>query len=276
MMSWRERFLRTCHQRPKTVLAGAALTLGLATYLYRSWGRDRVITRKQTTTFSKKANAKEGHGDTSLSTKVLSTGAELLQNFSPINQIHQHYDGIHFYSGEMERQVDSHHFCSHLDDDFHQCVIYDGNGPKSKLIGVEYIISEKLFDSLPEEEKVYWHSHLYEVKSGLLVAPRIPTLAEIPLMQKLVNTYGKTIHTWQIDKHSLPMGPPSLMMSFTADSQVNPVLLAKRDKELGVNTEKKREKREKSIEYPDHPNPKADQWTQGVVVNFQPVVSKKK
>lgn len=29
----------------------------------------------------------------------------------------------------------------------------------ARLIGIEYIITERLFRELPEEEKKYWHSH---------------------------------------------------------------------------------------------------------------------
>jgi hypothetical protein len=39
---------------------------------------------------------------------------------------------------------------------------------------VEYIISRELFQSLPEEEKRFWHSHAYEVTSGMLYSPRLP------------------------------------------------------------------------------------------------------
>jgi hypothetical protein len=31
------------------------------------------------------------------------------------------------------------------------------------LIGVEYMIRSSLWETLPEEEKKYWHSHRYEV-----------------------------------------------------------------------------------------------------------------
>lgn len=30
--------------------------------------------------------------------------------------------------------------------------------------GVEYIISRRLYEGLPDEEKRYWHSHVYEVR----------------------------------------------------------------------------------------------------------------
>lgn len=42
---------------------------------------------------------------------------------------------------------------------------------------------------------------------GLLVVPELPEAMERLEMQNLVGTYGKTIHTWQIDRgDSLPLG----------------------------------------------------------------------
>ena len=54
-----------------------------------------------------------------------------------------------------------------------------------------------------------------EVQSGLLLcvqAPRVPVQAEDLEMQKLINTYGKTFHTWQVDRGDvLPFGKPALV-----------------------------------------------------------------
>jgi hypothetical protein len=126
----------------------------------------------------------------------------------------------------------------------HQAIIYDGNGDDAKIMGVEYIISEKLFKSLDEEEKKLWHSHHYEVKSGTLIAPGIPDVAEHELMEKLVSTYGKTIHTWHTDQErTLPVGSPMIMMGFTKDGQLDPALLSERDKRFNVNSKELKEKR---------------------------------
>src|SRR5690606_40131682 len=85
-------------------------------------------------------------------------------------------------------------------------------------MGIEYIVTERLFKQLPEEEKKLWHSHHHEVKSGTLIAPGIPDDVEHVLMEKLVSTYGKTIHTWHTDRElELPIGPPLLMMGFTKE-----------------------------------------------------------
>ena len=45
-------------------------------------------------------------------------------------------------------------------EDVRQCVIYDSPNSNARLIGIEYIISAKLFEQLPAEEKQYWHSHV--------------------------------------------------------------------------------------------------------------------
>jgi len=83
----------------------------------------------------------------------------------------------------------------------------DSDQPNARLIGIEYIVSERIFETLPEEEKRFWHSHAYEVSSGALIAPRVPGVAELGDMQKLAGTYGKTWHTWQIDRgDALPLG----------------------------------------------------------------------
>jgi hypothetical protein len=50
-----------------------------------------------------------------------------------------------------------------------QCIIFDSPLKNAKLIGIEYIIPEEIFKTLPADEKVLWHSHKHEVASGLLL-----------------------------------------------------------------------------------------------------------
>src|SRR5688500_1966238 len=172
--------------------------------------------------------------------KTLETGADLLQSKSAIKKINAYLDGFHVYNGNPNAQREAHHYVSQLNEDMHQAIIYDGNGEDAKIMGVEYIISEKLFKTLSEEEKKLWHSHHYEVKSGTLIAPGIPEVAEHELMEKLVSTYGKTIHTWHTDQQrTMPLGAPMIMMGFTKDGQLHPQLLAERDKRFDISTAEK-------------------------------------
>ncbi|MEA3120263.1 MAG: hypothetical protein QOI13_3533, partial [Paraburkholderia sp.] len=168
---------------------------------------------------------------------VLDTGAGVLQSKKPIDAMSEYLNGFHFYADDTGRQVEANHFCTHLTEDFHQCVIYDSNQHNAKLIGLEYIVSERVFRSLPDDEKRLWHGHNYEVKSGELVAPRVPNVAEHAFMKDLVTTYGKTWHTWQIDRDkSFPFGIPQLMMGFTRDGQVNASMVQDRDRRFKVSS----------------------------------------
>jgi hypothetical protein len=195
-------------------------------------------------------------------TKVLEVGAELLQEKPPLDALNAYLDGFHFYSGRLEAQVEAHHYCSNLNEEVTQCVIYDGNGGDAKIMGVEYIVSERLFRELPEQEKPLWHSHVYEVRSGTLIAPGIPAVAEHELMEKLVATYGKTWHTWHTDRDKeLPIGVPQLMMGFTADGQVHEALVGARDRRFGVDTSEIRERRADIAAPPIAPG--ADAWQHG-------------
>lgn len=202
--------------------------------------------------------------DTKAKTKVLETGTALLQGKEPIEALNVYMDGFHFYNGDMKAQMEAHHYCSVVNEDITQCVIFDGNGKAAKIMGVEYIISTKLFNVLSADEKKLWHSHVHEVKSGQLIAPGIPQKAEHEFMEKMIGTYGKTWHTWHTDqKLTLPVGHPLLMMGFTADGQVDEAMVAERDSRMGVNSAEKRKDRENIIAPVISPG--ADAWQQGDV-----------
>jgi hypothetical protein len=201
-------------------------------------------------------------------TKVLEAGAAVLQDKPPIDAINSYLDGFHFYNGRLQVQMEAHHYCSILNEEVTQCVIYDGNQRDAKIMGVEYIVSANLFAQLPEAEKALWHSHVHEVKSGQLIAPGIPDVAEKELMRKLVGTYGKTWHTWHTDADKqLPFGVPQLMMGFTADGQHDPAMVAARDRRMNVDSLAKRKERE-DIPAPAI-DPGADAWQRGHVIQIE-------
>jgi hypothetical protein len=212
--------------------------------------------------------AEEGGGvpgaEKSVKSRLLGMGADLLQNDSPISAIDMYLNGFHFYADDMGRQIEAHHYCTHVNEEFFQCVVYDGNRSDARLIGIEYIVSERIFRALPEEEKPLWHSHRHETTSGELVMPGIPGPVEHTAMADLVSTYGKTWHTWQIDRDaSLPVGIPQLMMGFTADGQLKPAMVESRDRRLGISTADTAKARADLAGSAPPPAPGADQWTKG-------------
>ncbi|KAG9447445.1 hypothetical protein H6P81_013573 [Aristolochia fimbriata] len=175
---------------------------------------------------------------------MLETATGAIQSFVPVKSIHQHLCAFHFYGDDMTRQVEAHHFCSHQTEEMRQCLIYDGPEADARLIGVEYVISEGLFETLPDSEKPMWHSHEYEVKSGVLFMPGIPGPVQRRDMEKLVKTYGKTIHFWQVDRGDvLPLGLPQVMMALTRDGQLYDNMAQDLEKRLGISFAEEREKR---------------------------------
>lgn len=214
------------------------------------------------------ARVKAPGSEETVETRALEAGADLLQGKAPLGSLNAYLDGFHFYNGNPSAQMEAHHYCGHLNEDLIQCVIFDGNGENALLMGVEYIVSKKLFEALPVEEKHLWHSHVHEVRSGQLIAPGIPEIAELNLMQKIAGTYGKTWHTWHTDQgRKLPTGVPMLMMGFTADGQAAQQMVADRDQRFEISSVEKRKKRA-DIAYPPI-DPDADAWQKGVVLQLE-------
>ena len=208
------------------------------------------------------SNVRAPGDELSTKSRVIDTGADLLQSKAPIDAMSVYLNGFHFYADDMGRQVEAHHYCTHLTEDLHQCVIYDGDDKNARLIGIEYIVSAKLFATLPEEEKKLWHSHDYEIKSGALVIPGVPEPIERSAFKDLVSTYGKTWHTWQVDRgDALPLGAPQLMMGMTDDGQLSPALLKRRDERLKISSQDRRMKRQE-IPQPTL-DPLANSWKRG-------------
>jgi Protein of unknown function (DUF1264) len=59
----------------------------------------------------------------------------------------------------------------------------DSDKSNARLIGIEYIISRRLFEGLPADEKKYWHSHSHEV--GRLSAAERLTSAAVAVSSSL-------------------------------------------------------------------------------------------
>jgi len=175
--------------------------------------------------------------ETSGKTKALKAGAAAIQGEGPLNGFNIYLVGFHPMKQDPAHQMEAHHFCRQVNEDFTQCVLFDGDAAAANMTGVEYIISEKLFEALPPAERRYWHPHNGEILSGQLVAPGLPRVAEKELMKGKLNSYGKTWHTWATDQgDTIPLGEAMLAWSFNRDGEAAPGLVSRRDETLGVDT----------------------------------------
>jgi hypothetical protein len=207
-------------------------------------------------------NAQPPGADKSAKTKTLEVGAKVLQGNSPVAKMDIYLNGFHPMKDHPEHQMEAHHYCHQMNEGFAQCALFDGNGPEANLNGIEYIISEKLFNTLPAAEKKFWHPHNGEILSGQLIAPGIPQAAEKALMKSKMNSYGKTWHLWNtgtlgMPADKLPLGEPMLAWSFGRDGELRPELLEARDKRMKVNSNEKRRDRA-NLESMAHPQSGVD------------------
>ncbi|XP_057470607.1 oil body-associated protein 2B-like isoform X2 [Actinidia eriantha] len=206
----------------------------------------------------------------SVEEQLLEKGAEMLQSLKPVKHMSQHVCTFALYGHDLTRQIETHHYVTRINQDFLQCAVYDTDESHGRLIGVEYIISDKIFETLTADEQRLWHSHAYEIKSGLWVNPRVPEMVVKPELENLAKTYGDR----------LPLGPPALMFS-PQPGMVRPDLVEKRDKKYDISTHALKTSRVE-IPEPEWINPWADYWKQhgeagkGFAVEVQPAEMKKR
>lgn len=186
--------------------------------------------------------------DKSGQTRVLEAGARALQSASPAAALDLHLTGLHPLRDEPSHQLVAHHYCHQVNEDFAQCALFDGDGAQARLNGVEYIISARLFERLPEPERRFWHPHNYEILSGQLQAPGLPAAAEKAFLRNKMNSYGKTWHVWHTGgaggrADALPLGEPRLAWSFNRDGEAAPALLDDYFRRLGQPEREAREER---------------------------------
>jgi hypothetical protein len=84
------------------------------------------------------------------------------------------------------------------------------------LIGVEYLVSDAIYQKMSPEEKTYWHDHKHEVDAGLLKSLTQSGEEEKRTMAAVRPLWGKVYHTWATGK-TYPMGPPKLFWSVTGE-----------------------------------------------------------
>lgn len=126
-----------------------------------------------------------------------------------------------------------------------------------------------VYETLDEEEQKLWHSHVYEVKSGMLILPTPEShkghakeweKLETEALRDLAGWYGKLYHFWQVDRgDELPLGPPKLMGSLTQREQLDiDEVLKEKNQRFDVDHRRKAEVRRDIAAVDVHGN--ADCW----------------
>lgn len=173
---------------------------------------------------------------------------------TPLGGPHAHFCGIHVAKNNRNFQLIAQHYCTahaghNHGEGLFQCLLFDSSASNAKLLGVEYIIADEQFRTLPPAEQKYWHPHTYEVLAGGLIAPEMSAVEEMQFMRQVLTTWGKTWHIWPDPESSIPIGEPLLMWSLSADGQADERIVRERDRQFGVSIDEIRERRVREIGY---------------------------
>jgi len=226
---------QTAPENKRSLLVPATL-LGIAATAPLLYTHIRKV---QAAAWSEGSKPAPGDAETAKS-YVGETVAAAIQSFHPVNAFKTHLNAIACYADDPNKQLIVDKYMAHVNEDVMQTLIFDSDKSDAKLIGLEYTITQKLFNSLPEDEKKLWKSSAHAVLTGNVVAPRMPMVMEHKLMEDLTPTWCKSVATWQVDKFDLPIGHPTYL---AAPVSLKPDLVYERDRRLGVDTDEERRNR---------------------------------
>ena len=156
-----------------------------------------------------------------------------------------HLCAFHLAKDDLSFIVETQHYCCPLRPDLFQCILYEttAEGVRPKLLGIEYVIPDSVYQTLDAKEKEFWHPHDFEVREGLLVTIGMSECCDQKTMKTLVNTWGKVWHTWPDPSTHLPLGYPRLMWSAIKEGEIPEELVKKRDARWGTDTAELKKKR---------------------------------
>lgn len=105
-----------------------------------------------------------------------------------------------------------HHHCKAYEDTSLLCLMFhSGMKDQDKPIGFEYIISAEKFNTLPENEKRYWHYHKVEVPRAHATFPDMTAEETAKVLPAVNETYGKVVY-FQQPHDELPLGEPYVVI----------------------------------------------------------------
>lgn len=167
---------------------------------------------------------------------------------NPSDAYKMHICAFHIAKDNPNLVIETQHYCTALHDGLFQCLLYETTKEKKpKLLGVEYVISDEIYQKLPAEEKKLWHPHDFEVRQGLLALIDATKAEDKETMKVLVKTWGKTWHTWPDPNTEIPLGIPRLMWSATKNGDVPEEMIRKRDERWNINTLQLKEERKQYL-----------------------------
>lgn len=118
-----------------------------------------------------------------------------------------HVDAKH-YVKEMRTPV--HHWCKTINPDLIECLLFDSDKADAKLVGIETIVTKKVWENFDDAQKNEWHDHATEIIEAETTLPDMPSEKAAQLVEFLKGTRGRIVYIWNFLKESYPVTRPFL------------------------------------------------------------------
>jgi Protein of unknown function (DUF1264) len=201
--------IKTAKKNSAIIAGGFAIAFALATvFMLSSLGPSAIAQQQQ----QQQERQQQGMNATmNATTNTTGTAANVTKPVDGYNLPIGHLNAVRHIFDDPSLRVE--HFCKPHDRIMMVCQLYDSNSANATLIGIEYIITQEQYDSLPNREKPYWHAHREEF-SPTRADPRMPELSPDQAraeMAKMLSTWGKVIITW-VPNDDMPSFPPQVQL----------------------------------------------------------------
>src|SRR3569833_3286347 len=92
----------------------------------------------------------------SAKSRALESAASLIQSKGPVSKISLYLDGFHASKDDPRMQMETHHYSKQVNEDFAQCVLFDGNNTKTHQKKNKKNKTTKQNNTQPTKEKADW------------------------------------------------------------------------------------------------------------------------
>ena len=95
----------------------------------------------------------------------------------------------------------SHHYITNVTDDVLLAQLYESESEDARPVAIEYIVTKKAYDKLPQKIKKLYHIHKPEVDRGEISLPGMPPEDAKKTLEFVASTYGRVLLLKDISVH---------------------------------------------------------------------------
>lgn len=117
-----------------------------------------------------------------------------------------HVDADHHVAGAERVRI--HHWCRVAEGALTQCLLFDGDEPGARAIGIETILPKTDVSNFSAEELRFWHDHALEIPLVNASMPGTSDEDAANVTRSLEQTAGKVVYVWDFPREARPIGAP--------------------------------------------------------------------